>query len=70
MLFVFIFILLILAAVSISSQIDAALRRVEKAECEIWRARAVLHPDFYLLDYEADQCREVGVPMPGIPVRE
>ena len=70
MLFVFIFILLILAAVSISSQIDAALRNVERAECEVWRARSVLDPEFYLVGWQADQCREVGVPMPGIPVRE
>lgn len=61
---------LIFTTILARSQIDAAMRRVEKVECETWKAQAALYPGFYLVGWQADQCKAVGVPMPGIPVKE
>ncbi|MBI2010802.1 MAG: hypothetical protein HYS89_01005 [Candidatus Colwellbacteria bacterium] len=62
--------ILVVLAVFVRADIDTALKRQEKAECEAWKIQAEHDPSFYLVGWQADQCEAVGVPMPGIPVRE
>lgn len=49
--------------------LDEIAERGERAECLAWQTQARSNPDFYLVGWQADQCRAVGVLMEGIPVR-
>lgn len=41
--------------------IGTGLDRQAKADCETWRNQAVQFRDFYLTQWQADQCKAVGV---------
>ena len=41
----------------------------EKNECRAWKEQASHNSTFYLVGWQADQCRAVGVSVDGILVR-
>lgn len=49
--------------------LDKVMERGERAECLAWKEQASQNSTFYLVGWQADQCKSVGVPMKGIPVR-
>lgn len=63
--------LLVLAIVgSMGFLFNGALKSHEKEECLEWRRLAEEHPNFYLLEWQLEQCKELGVKLPpSIPTR-
>ncbi|MDP2650892.1 MAG: hypothetical protein Q8P04_02250 [bacterium] len=49
--------------------LDEIAKKGEKTECLTWKEQARQSPNFYLVGWQADQCRAVGVSVDGIPVR-
>ena len=45
------------------------ITEIEKNECRAWKKQAGRNINFYLVGWQADQCRVVGISVEGIPVR-
>ena len=45
------------------------MKKGERAECLAWKEQASHNSIFYLVGWQSDQCKSVGVPMKGISVR-
>ena len=61
--------LTLLVVVAVVASLDKIMERGETAECLAWKKQARHNPTFYLVGWQAEQCKVVGVLMPNIPVR-
>lgn len=43
--------------------LDTGLDRQERHECLTWALYAQKYPNFYLRDFEAEQCEAIGLPV-------